>query len=84
MNTQGQRIWCGGWEDGNRIIKRGKTGRKASYGVLGYVGKAALRGGEMKAFGGCDLKFVVTPGTDSGNALRFKKKKKNLLCVFFF
>lgn len=23
MNTQGQRIWCGGWEDGNRIIKRG-------------------------------------------------------------
>lgn len=51
--------------------------------MLGYVGKAALRGGEMKAFGGCDLKFVVTPGTDSGNALRFKKKKKTALCVFF-
>lgn len=64
--------------------KSGKTGRKASYGVLGYVGKAALRGGEMKAFGGCDLKFVVTPGTDSGNALRFKKKKKICFVCFFF
>lgn len=40
----------------------------------------------MKAVGGCDLKFVVTPSTDSGNALRFKKtkKQKKLLCVCFF
>lgn len=69
---------------GNRKKWKNRAGRKASYGVLGYVGKAALRGGEMKAFGGCDLKFVVTPGTDSGNALRFKKKKKICFVCFFF